>query len=348
MKKKGKVILGILVGAGAVAAAAFGISKIGGIMNNSPQNPSGSSNDPVVVLKLEAPTNLNYDKNNYMLSWNEVNHADGYTVNVNGTNYTVDKNEYYYVPYTDVTTFKVQATDSTGAYKTSEWSTNYSYTMEAAEETGINLPAVNKYVADAFGGYKFEKVISLYNKGSNVFCMAIFDGQVRNFVYFYDHEVESLDQVIKNNDYESVADISAYEVKNFDTASYYLQNNNIIGKLKEYKDQGYSIEVVTSQAYEISNSRIGLAGVYKVSLGDDVKYFAVENNFLISATAVEGKRYTDLVKDLATTYMREESCGEITGDFITALDCYAGENNTTVSKAYAPSYSYNYDDGWSV
>ena len=77
---------------------------------------------------LKAPTNLSYDDETYILSWDIVENADSYNVSINDDDeLVVEDNKVFYVPTEQTTEFKIQALDSTGEYKNSNWSDSLTY-----------------------------------------------------------------------------------------------------------------------------------------------------------------------------------------------------------------------------
>ncbi len=338
MKKKGKIIVGILSGISVLAALAFGAYKISQVSSSLPDN---STQNPV-VLTLSTPEHVSYDAGNYTLSWNDVEHADSYKIDINGRTVDVQDNEYVYVPQKEVTTFKVQALDSTGGYKASAWSDTVSYTVSM--ENGLSTPAINAYVTAAMGNKELVKIVSITSKNNIVSIGAVFsDGNLHNYEYQYANNVESLESVVENNNYTSTRARETYTAKNFDTAGSYLKSSEYFGTLEEYRRAGYTISAVSSQAYEISNSLIGLDGVYKVTNGTETKYLSIKLEFTLAATATESVRYTRNVENIDSSKVYEVSCTELQGDFVDALGYYAEGYNTT----YTTNNAAYYDGGLS-
>ena len=290
------------------------------------QNATGKP-DPTV---LPTPVNVRYDEKAHAFTWDAVKNADKYTISITeevdgeprSFDYNVKTNEYCYTPTFGTTTFKVQA--SASYYKPSEWSETATYTVTK----GLNGPAIYAYVNEVIGGLRVLKIVSIESFISSreenvVYISAVFsDGHLYNYEYQYEHPIQSLKSVIENNDYERTRLRLTYDYKDFDTAGSFLKRSEYVGTLEEYRRNGYTITAISSQAYEINNSKIGLDGVYKATKGDETKYFYIKLEFGLDATAIESARYTYGVENIDLSKVREVYCYELTGDFIDALSLY--------------------------
>ena len=315
MKGKFKLITTIISVIVAVAAVTFGTIKISQI-----SKISGGSNSSTI---LSTPSNVSYNIDNYTLTWKAVSHADSYKVEINGKRYDVDSNKYVYVLQRYETTFKVQAIDSTGGHKTSFWSDEVSYTL--SKTGGLSTPLINAYVTYGMSGV-LTKIVSICSHNNIVTISAVFNiaGNAKIFEceYRYDYNVESLRSVIENDNYNRTRLRNENNSKDFDTAGSYLESYQYHGTLEEYRQNGYTISAVSSQAYEKNNSEIGLDGVYKVTNGTETKYLSIKLEFTLAATATESVRYTRGVKNIDASKVYEVYCYELTGDFVDAMSYY--------------------------
>lgn len=312
--KKTRIVLWIVCAILLVAGLA-----LGGCTNQTKTN-SNANGKPGSVLST--PTNVSYNDKTYTLTWDAVKHADSYKVEIDGTRYDVEGTSYSYLPSHKVTSFKVQAQDSTRTYKPSEWSDEVQYTVSLTD--GLTRLAVNVYVGDKMGSLELRNIVSIAKKTDNVVSIsAVFsDGLVHEFEYHYENEVASLRSVIENNNYTKIRSRGAYDVKDYDTAGSYLKKTVYSGTLEEYRTAGYTISVVSSQAYEYSDNLIGLYGIFKVTNGTETKYFNVILEFPLEASAREGARYTQGVEMIDPSRVEEIWCHELQGDFIDALELY--------------------------
>ncbi len=102
------------------------------IKNTEPVNPESPENpdNPVVPSegKLTQPTNLQFDQENWKITWNKVEHANQYRLCLNDFEVIVSDKSYdnadvlFSVLYEGIiNTIKVQAVDSRGKYETSDF-----------------------------------------------------------------------------------------------------------------------------------------------------------------------------------------------------------------------------------
>lgn len=301
-----------------VAALAFGGVMIYRAVGKLPKGNGGNNSS---TSTLSTPKNVAYDGEAYKLTWSAVEHADSYKVDINGKLYDATGFEYAYVPSQEVNSFKVQAKDTTGNYKTSEWSEAVQHTVKMDE--GLTPAAINVFASKAIGK-DAVKIVSIYSDGAAIVINAVDnEGRLQTCEYRYDHSVSSLNETMQNNEYTGRLSIGTHGAKNYDTAGNYLSLGAYKGTLGEYKNDGYAVSVVTSQAYEVDNTAIGLVAVFKVTKGDETKYLASMILFDLPATAEDSYRYTYSVANINLSKVYEAECVELQGDFIDALALYA-------------------------
>lgn len=314
MSKASKIILGVVVGVVAIGAAG-GAAYFFFLRPKSSSN-SSSSGDPGNIEKLSTPANLSFDSTNYVLSWDSVSHADGYKVDINGVISTSQTNNFHYVPSNKTTKFKVQATDSTNEYVASDWSTECNYTIPQNE---VSLAGLYTFVSGMMNGnHKVDKVISMYADGNMLYTTAKFEnGRLYHLRNKYSSNITSLKDIVNRADYGvSSSIISSYEAKDYDSVSYYLSSDTYESNLESYKQQGYTFEVVESQAYRVGGGSMGIDSLFKLTNGEDVKYVINRLEFYVSDTANEGAKYTTELVNIDSNKIEPYFCIELTGDFI--------------------------------
>ena len=333
--KKGRIITGILAGISGLAAIFFSAKMISNVV--SPNNES-----PDVVQRLDTVKNVSYDENNYTLSWSNVEHADGYRVSVNGNVVECGEAQYHYVPTSKETIFKVQATDSTNTYVASNWSTECSYTIPDNQNS---YAAVNSFVSGMINGINVTKVVSMHAEGNSLFTTAVFyDDMVYQFEHTYDSPVTSLSDIVTNSNYGNNHYIlNDYDAKNYDSASYYLRSSVYERHLEEYRQQGYTFDVVSSQSYKIGSGAMGMDCVLKLTNGSDVKYVSTSLMFYVNDTANESIKYTSALVNIDPNMVRSHYCVELSGDFVD----YAKDLEKANSSAPTVQSVYTYDAGMS-
>ena len=337
--KVGKIVTGIIAGVSVIVAGVIVATKVIPSLNGGK-----GSDGPDTVLRLDAPSNVSFDSNTYTLSWNDVAHADGYNIDINGKVVQSGTNEYHYVPTSKTTTFKVQATDSTNEYTASNWSTDYSYTIPQGQ---VSLAALNTFVSGMLQSSTLDKVICMHAEGDKLYTTARFtNGNVYEFMNKYPSEITSFKNIVSGRDYGISQSIrNSYQAKDYDSVSYYLQSDTYKGALEDYRQQGYTFEVVTSQAYRIDQNMMGFASTFKLTNSENVKYVSNRLECYISDTANESVKYTSSLVNIDENSVRLRSCTELTGDFVDYAKVMENANqhttNTTVQSAYT------YDGGMS-
>lgn len=267
------------------------------------------------ILRLDIPSNVSFDSNTYTLSWNDVAHADGYKIDINGKVVQSGTNEYHYVPTSKTTTFKVQATDSTNEYIESNWSTDCSYTIPQGQ---VSLAALNTFVSGMLQSSTLVKVICMYAEGVKLYTTARFaNGNVYEFMNKYTSEITSFKNIVSGRDYGISQSIrNSYEAKDYDSISYYLRSDTYKGALEDYRQEGYTFDVVNSQSYRMGSGTMGIGTLFKLTNGLDVKYVASGLEFYISDTATESVKYTTGIVNIGNDMIETNYCTELTGDFI--------------------------------
>ena len=163
MEKRSKVkkVIATLALLGVAAASTF----LGGCTNiNIPGNSGNGNTNTPQTQQLSIVQNITYDEDNYIFSWDEVEHADAYITSINGETSEVDTNACFYIPTEEVTEFKVKAVDKDGTYESSDWSETYTYNIQEqtpGEEQQQNIYSkVNVFVSDLMGpSYKLKDII---------------------------------------------------------------------------------------------------------------------------------------------------------------------------------------------
>lgn len=311
--KKGKKILAALGAIGALVAAVVGVAtKADDIYNKI----WAQDNTPQLAIVRTVEYNDEY----YKLFWDEVANADYYNVNINGETQTVEDNSYFYVPTTQTTEFKVQAVDSSGEYKASEWSDTVTYQIA---ENEVSYASVNSFVSTMLpGGFNFKKLVNISLEGDKVYTTAVFESDGEYKVYElsteYDFEVQSLSEVM-NEKGGYVRILDKYPIANYDAANSLLKSNSYAGQMEEYREQGYSFEVISQQVgkLEEDNKVFNIYATYKLTRGSEVKYINTIMNAVIKETSSNEKtNYTTKLENAEDRYLYELSCHELTGDEI--------------------------------
>ena len=309
MKKIGKTILGVSVGICIVAAGIFAVVKF------IPKSGSGMTNQSQapIVQRLDTVNDVEFDSVHNILSWTKVPKADGYKIDINGEIFETSDVKYYYSPQKD-TSFKVQAVDSTKEYQNSEWSKACLYTVP---EDVLSIAKVNSFVASLISSERLTKVVRVCYEGSDICTSAVFGDKLYQLKTGIKGDFNSLMEAIdlhnKNDIGTRVMEI--YDVKDYISMECYLKSDTYVGTIEEYRQLGYDIEVVSSQAYRMSSGAMGADSCLKVSNGSETKYLAVRYKFKSRDTANESVKYTTALINIDHDNVYELSCMELSGDF---------------------------------
>lgn len=311
--KKGKKILVALGAIGVLVAAVVGVATNADDIYNKIW---AQDNTPQLAIVRTVEYNDEY----YKLFWDEVANADYYNVNINGETQTVEDNSYFYVPTTQTTEFKVQAVDSSGEYKASEWSDTVTYQIA---ENEVSYASVNSFVSTMLtSDFKLTKLINISVKDDMVYTTAVYERNGELKVYElstqYDFEIQSLGEVM-NEKGGYVRILDKYPIANYDAANSLLKSNSYAGQMEEYRKQGYSFEVISQQVGKFSddNSTFRIFATYKLTKDSEIKYINNAMQVGIWETSSNEKiNYTTKLENAEDRYLYELSCHELTGDEI--------------------------------
>ena len=312
---KGKVagaIIGGLVGIGLIAGIVFAVSNKGGGPNVPPPPPQ---------TQLAMVQNIEYDYKDGLLTWDEVEHADSYHVKVdNGEEQKVNSTYYTFNLENDVTYFQIQACDTTGNYKASEWTEPYAVTKIKEDDSLVD--AVNNFVNSiALKSYKLEKVISIMPEDNYLVTNAVYDHNGEKYLLtdYTDcgKPVESLKEALKTENAYDMTNTRAKEIaKDYDTeASFMARENGYSESIQRLVDENKDVKFVTSQAYEASKRGVGLRGIVKATDGVEEKFYFTNIEIYTGTIYNEEVKYTTAVEQADAESLYENYFTEITGDF---------------------------------
>lgn len=273
----------------------------------------------------------NVDSNGqFFFSWNTVEGANRYGVIISkyddgewqqGSPYVVNENECGYSVDAEKIAIKVQAQDSTGEKANSEWSKEYVHEINQQQ---ISYDSANLFVSSMLpSSYNLLKVVNISIDGNVVKTNAIFESNNKVEMYelytYYENGITSLEDCM--NTEPTYAGIeNHYEVVGYNSADYLLQSNSFVGQMEEYRQQGYTFEVISQHVAKTGNGNQSfiIYGTYKLTKGDEVKY--INNKMTVGLkeeSPNEQENYTKKVANTEERRLREEFCHELEGDEIT-------------------------------
>ena len=297
---------GVAVIAGVIALNQFGV--IGG--GNNPSNPPTHE-------RLSQVTNVAFDEKTNTLSWNEVEHANMYKVDINGKQKQVETNYYVYMPVDKVSDMKVQAIDTTGVYESSKWSDTFTYTIS---DNTISTQSVFAFVNKLDRNSELVNIASLYIKNGELFSAChIIDYAGKDKVVLYEitfeNPVKSIEEAM-NLKIVSTDIVNIYTYSNYKSADYFLKSNSYVGQMEEYRKQGYDFEVVSSEVADKGDRAFTIYGTYKLTKDDEVKYLECSVDCgILDSNASKSASYTTKLQDISNRNVREIESHELTGDF---------------------------------
>ena len=362
-KKKGTVkkivstLLGLAVIAGASVLAYNEINK------NTPTPPT----PPAIVQQLETPTDVSYDIQNYVLSWDDVDNATGYVVSYNGTTYNVEDNSKHILPTAEENVFKVKAVGDNIDYSDSEWSSPITYTITNTEENVFDSVNIQLAQTAAENDLTLVEVIGISyadmdktsfgtNLSFEVICNNGSENVNARISYGYD-DLDTIGEMLQSIDSYTKSSLIEYDIVNYNSAEELLLSNSFDGKMEELRQQGYEFSVMDSCVREGSKSgssfRFSIVGTYKAEKDGDVKYFTSVNDIKIhNASKTESNNYVTSVGYVEDRTVTESYFVEHTND--TTYEYMQGLVSSTanaevfanqyVSYTYNPTYNYT-DDG---
>lgn len=345
MEKKSKVkkVIATLALLGVAAASSFLV----GCDNLPGGNLPGSGGGTTIpqTQQLSIVQNIEYDENNYVFSWDEVEHADAYITSINGETSQVDTNACFYIPTEAVTEFKVKAVDTDGIYTNSDWSEVYTYNVQEqtpGDQQNI-YSKVNVFVSDLLGSaYDLKDIVSLRADDNILYSSVVCEYQGNEYFYNmeteYDTEITSIQQAmeLEGETYRGTRS----KTISYDSAASLIKSENLPGILGEYQDSGYTITAVSSQTVEREGYEDGsiftIYGTFKAEKNGDVKYFSCTYRCTISNPSSNPKtNYTTKLENAEDRTVKQISCTELTGDF----EQFAEEKDNLTS---TPTAYYGY------
>lgn len=297
---------GVAVIAGVIALNQFGV--IGG--GNNPSNPPTHE-------RLSQVTNVSFDEKTNTLSWNEVEHANMYKVDVNGKQKQVETNYYVYMPVDKVSDMKVQAIDTTGVYESSKWSDIFTYTIP---DNAISTQSVFAFVNKLDRSSELVNIASMYIEDGKLFSKChIIDNNDKDKVVIYkttfESEVNSLNDVM-NAEILATNIRNKYDYSNYKSADYFIKSNSYAGQMEEYRKQGYDFKVVSSETIDKGINLPMIYATYRLTKGDEVKYIESSVDFALdNPSNSKSVNYTTKLQNVNERSVRELSFHELTGDF---------------------------------
>ena len=235
-------------------------------------------------LKLDVVTNIAFDIDNYLISWDSVENATNYIVSINEEEKETTLNELFYIPVENVTEIKIKAKEESGKYKESEWSEIYTYNVSTEEITYSSVYGFVRNMVPAQGD--LQKILSMEINNGYLYTKATYiDWEGKPKLFHIRTRIDNfndLSEAIKNQ-----KDTFSYIERSFDLCEqnameYLVKSNSFSGKLEKYRQQGYEISVVSSAAGELNAyGALTTESTVKMQKGDDIKYVSISLDIVV-------------------------------------------------------------------
>lgn len=250
-------------------------------------------------IQLAKPANLAFDEKNGVLSWDSVDHANGYTVTIDNNKFQTNTNSYIFeVPAEandgEKIIFEVSANASKGYTASEKTTLEHTISMQQEklkQEIFENLKAGFEYgmkktyidtSIDQINHVDYSNhVFYMYgtNSETGYFARLLFD-----LTGLCDFEnADTLEQLKTASTYLTQVDEQKIVrgstlAKSDNTVKDLLlaapRNNSLLSSL--YKD-GYTITKLSATEFRSGDSGLTMSGVYKCQKGDDIKIISTSN-----------------------------------------------------------------------
>ena len=285
-------------------------------------NPNNQNQQGVVKqqdIKLAKPENVEYDEKDGVLSWDSVDHANGYTVTIDGWKYKTNTNSYIFeVPAEandgEKIVFEVGANASEGYTASEKTTLEHTITMQQAKlkqdifnnlKSGFEHGMKINYMRDTIT--RIDHVTytnhNLFIYGSNPetgkFASITFD--LTDLCDFETADTleqlrtasSCLTQVEEKNILEFGSSTREADATILDMMLSAPRNSSLLSTL--YKD-GYTITRLSTSEYRMGDSSMNMSGVYKCQKGDDVQIISTMNQCFVESYAEDfGVSFEDAV-----------------------------------------------------
>lgn len=264
---------------------------------------------------MSTVSKIQYDEETHLFTWNSVENAGGYVVEINGNQDKVDTNSVKHIITTEETNVRIKAFDPTGRYKDSKWSKTYTYTL--GEE--FSYSKVCAYINNVFDSYPLKKIVSAYVKDSSLFINGVFndDGEwkLMKVKVQYNVPVNSVKEAIKQDNYSERRILGNYVIADYDSASYLLESNSFVGEMEKRRLEGFEFSVVSSGVTKSENGKsFYIFAIYKLTKGDNVMYIqSVVQPSIKEPSSSERVNFTTRLLNPDNYRLYEHSYVELTG-----------------------------------
>lgn len=250
-------------------------------------------------IQLAKPANLAFDEKNGVLSWDSVDHANGYTVTIDNNKFQTNTNSYIFeIPAEandgEKIIFEVSANASKGYIAGEKTTLEHTISMQQEklkQEIFENLKAGFEYgMKKTYIDTSIDRIDHV-NYSENKFFMYGTNSKTGYFARLtFDltglcdfENADTLEQLKTASTYLTQVDeqkivrgsiFTSYDNTVKDLLLAAPRNNSLLSSL--YKD-GYTITKLSATEFRSGDSGLTMSGVYKCQKGDDIKIISTMN-----------------------------------------------------------------------
>lgn len=250
-------------------------------------------------IQLAKPENLAFDEKNGVLSWDRVDHANGYTVTIDNNKFQTNTNSYVFeIPAEandgEKIIFEVSANASKGYTASEKTTLEHTISMQQEklkQEIFENLKAGFEYgMKKTYIDTSIDRIDHV-NYSENKFFMYGTNSKTGYFARLtFDltglcdfENADTLEQLKTASTYLTQVDeqkivrgsiFTSYDNTVKDLLLAAPRNNSLLSSL--YKD-GYKITKLSATEFRSGDSGLTMSGVYKCQKGDDIKIISTMN-----------------------------------------------------------------------
>lgn len=251
-------------------------------------------------IQLAKPENLAFDEKNGVLSWDSVDHANGYTVTIDNNKFQTNTNSYIFeIPAEandgEKIIFEVSANASKGYTASEKTTLEHTISMQQEklkQEIFENLKAGFEYgMQKRYMDTTITRIDHVTYTNHNLFIYGSnpengnFASLTFDLTGLCDFEnADTLEQLKTASSYLTQVDRTNIKhgssVKQTNDAVHDLmlaapRNNSLLSNL--YK-KGYTITKLSTSEYRTGDYAMNITGIYKCQKGDDIKIISTINN----------------------------------------------------------------------
>ncbi len=274
-------------------------------------------------ITLDTPV-VTYNDDTCTYSWADVDGADYYSVDVNGSVTEVYDSQYFLVPTAETTIVTIQACADDGLkYKDSDWSETITVYTDLST---VSLSSVLAAVNDLTSKYVCTKIINVYSSGNKLIFNTL--GTTANGtwqlityeVYSKTGEaIESMEQFLElseNSQRRFTYDLEDYV--EYSSLESFIKSGQAT-TIQSYLDQGYTCTVVSEAGVSSRETRLTAYGTVCLEKGTEEIYISVNYDLYLNdeiSSYDEEYKFTTLLEDSNNLAgAKENQATVLEGDF---------------------------------